>query len=104
VQPVLGGRDDAGLVLPAEREGVAAAGSGLAVGRGRPTGRERARGEPGCGDAAADQAAPGEPAALFLLRLLLVQDSTAAVSWDSGSESALTALARSLISPWLSWS
>jgi hypothetical protein len=102
VQPVLGGRDDAGLVLPAEREGVAAAGSWLAV--GRPAGRERARGEPCCGDAAADQAAPGEPAALLLLRLLLVQDSTAAVSWDSGSESALTALARSLISSWLSWS
>jgi hypothetical protein len=104
VQPVLGGRDDAGLVLATERERVAATGGGFAVGSGRPTGRERARGKAGGGDTAADQASSGESASVLLVSWLLGQDSTAAVSWDSGSESALTAFARSLISFWPSWS
>jgi hypothetical protein len=98
VQSVLGGRDDAGLVLATERERVRTTGGGFAVGGGRPTGRERARGEAGGSDTAADQASTGESASLLLLGWLPGQDSTAAVSWDSGSESALTAFARSLIS------
>ncbi len=104
MQPVLRGRDDAGLVLPAEGEGVRAARRRFAVGSGRPAGRERTSSEAGDGDTAADQASPGESATLPLLRCLLGQDSTAPVSWESGSESALTAFARSLISSGVSWS
>jgi hypothetical protein len=96
VQAVLGRRGDAGLVLAAERERVASAGRRAAVGSGRSTGRERTRGEAGGGDTATDQASPGESASLLcFFRRLLGQDSTAAVSWESGSDSALTALARS---------
>jgi hypothetical protein len=104
MQPVLGRRDDARLVLPAERERVASARGGVAIGSGRPAGRERTGGQAGDGDTAADQATPGESATLLLLGRLLGQDSTAPVSWESGSESALTAFARSLISSGVSWS
>ncbi|GAA4691398.1 hypothetical protein GCM10023349_02610 [Nocardioides conyzicola] len=52
---------------------------------GRATGGVRTRGEAGGGNATADQSASGDSG----------QDSTAAVSCDNGSESALTALARS---------
>ncbi len=94
MQPVLGRGDDPGLVGAAECEGVAGADLRRAVRGGRPAGREGARGQPGGGDAAAaDQGPSGER--------VLGQDSTAAVSRDSGSESALTAFARALISPWV---
>ncbi|GAA1766074.1 hypothetical protein GCM10009795_010790 [Nocardioides hankookensis] len=95
MQAVLGGGGDPGLVLAAERERVAGVGGRAAVGRGRPTGRERTRGEAGGGDTAADQASPGESASLLLLGRVVGQDSTAAVSCDNGSESALTAFDRS---------
>lgn len=85
MQTVLGRRGDAGLVLAAERVGVARVGGRAAVGSGRPARSERARREAGGGDAATDQSASRD----------LAQDSTAAVSWDRGSDSALTALARS---------
>jgi hypothetical protein len=65
-----------------EREGVATRRLRLGLGSGRPTGRERARSQTGRGDPAADQSSSRDPPG---------QDSTAAVSWDSGSESALTA-------------
>ena len=68
VQPVLGRRGDAGLVLAAERVGVARVGARLAVGGGRPAGGERAGGQAGGGDTAADQTAARDPG----------QDSTAA--------------------------
>lgn len=96
MQPVLGGGDDAGLVGAAERERVTGAPDRLAVGRGRPAGREGAGRQPGGGDPAADQAPSGDR--------VLGQDSTAAVSRDRGSASALTACESSLTSSWVSWS
>jgi hypothetical protein len=87
VQPVLGRRGDAGLVLAAEGVGVAPVGLRIRIrvsARGA-AGGERTSGEAGGGNAAADQSASGDSS----------QDSTAAVSFESGSESALTAFARS---------
>jgi hypothetical protein len=85
VQPVLGRRDDAGLMLPAEGVGVAPVGRRTGIGgRGAARG-ERTSGQAGCGNAAADQSASGDSG----------QDSTAAVRLESGSESAFTAFARS---------
>lgn len=66
----------------AERERVATRRLRIGLRRGRPAGRERAGSQTGGGDPAADQSPSRDP---------LGQDSTAAVSLDSGSESALTA-------------
>lgn len=100
MQTVLGGSDDAGLVRAAERERVPSRRRCVSVGRGRAAGRERTGREAGGRDAAADQATardPGTPGSVLgrvdLGVGLLGQDSTAAVSRDSGSESALTAFA-----------
>jgi len=111
VQPVLGRRDDAGLVLAAER--VRRLGGGGRPGR-RPvagaTDREGAD-HPGGGRTAAEEAAPGDAPALrvaLLAHRFVVpsarQESTAAVSWDSGSDSALTASDSCLTSSGVSWS
>ncbi len=92
MQPVLSRRGDAGLVLAAEGVRVARVGARpAAVSRTRATRRERAGRQADGGDAASDQSASRDP----------VQDSTAAVSWDNGSESALTALTSALISSWV---
>ena len=85
-------RSWAGVVMPAwwaPRKANASRplGAGSPLGGGRPAGRERTGREAGGGDAAADQSASRRPTP--------GQDSTAAVSWDSGSESALTAFASS---------
>ncbi len=93
MQPVLGGGDDAGLVRAAERERVRTAGGCRTV-RGRRTpGSERAGRQTGGRDTATDQTAARDR--------VLGQDSTAAVSRDSGSASALTAFARAWISSWV---
>jgi hypothetical protein len=94
VQAVLGRGDDARLVRATEGVGVAGVRGRLAGGSGRAAGREGSGGDAGRGDTAADQAPPGEASRLPRLFLGRAgQDSTAAVSWDSGSASAFTAFA-----------
>ncbi|HRD60576.1 MAG TPA: hypothetical protein PL137_06710, partial [Nocardioides sp.] len=108
VQSVLGRGDDAGLVLAAER--VRRHRGARRIGRGSVAGaadRERAD-DPGSGHAAADEAAPGDSPARRVVLLAHAsdfprlstkfrtltpsgQESTDAVSCESGSESALTA-------------
>jgi hypothetical protein len=87
VQPVLGGRDDAGL--PRAVEGVRRQRprdrSGLRC--GEPPGGEGA-GDTGSGGATAEQAPAADPRGAVAVGR--GQDVTAAVSFDSGSESALT--------------
>jgi hypothetical protein len=87
VQPVLDGGDDPRLVSPAEGEGPLGVPGRRRVVAGA-TGDEGA-GEPGGGRATADQSTPGDPRA---------QESTTAVSLESGSASAFTAPASRLTS------
>ncbi len=98
VEPVLGLRGDAGLVLPAEGVGALAAGRrprALAiVGEGDRARTERADSDGG-GSTAADETPPGDRTSGHR------QPSTTAVSRDSGSDSALTASASCLISSWV---
>ncbi len=91
MQPVLRGRRDAGLPLAAE--GVRGPGTdGLVALARRASGDEGGARPDGGGTAAADQAPAGDVGG---------QEITAAVTSDNGSESALTAAARALMSAWL---
>ena len=93
------GGGDPGLVLAAERVGAvapAAPASVAASSRASAYGARTRRPDPdGRGSTAADQAASGDRASGH------GQATTTAVSWDSGSDSALTASASCLISSWV---
>ncbi len=105
MEPVLCGRDDAGLVLTPEGVRRRALGGRLLLGgvpgRPRTRGTRRAR-DAGQRDAAAEQPTTAQPRARGCGAA--VQESTVAVSRESGSDRALTATARSLTCSGVSWS
>ena len=85
-------RSWAGVTMPAwcaPRNGWTTSPGAAAASRLGGPARHEGAGDPGGGDAAADQSPPGD---------LGAQESTAAVSRESGSESAFTASASALIS------
>lgn len=88
MQPVLRRRDDAGLVLAAEGVRRRAARPAVVLAVGEPAGRKNAD-SPGGGSAAAEEPSTRDPWG---------QETTAAVSFESGSLSASTAFDRALIS------
>lgn len=104
MQPVLGRGDDPGLVRAAEGVRLLPPVTGgcprraLVGMRGGTTGGE-GPGDAGERDSPAQQAAPAEPRAL-----VAGQDSTAAVSRDSGSDRAFTEFENSLTCSGVSWS
>ncbi len=83
MQPVLGGRDDARLALPVERVRRRRGRDLRGLGSSEPARREGA-GDPGRSRATAEEPAPADAA-------VAGQEVTAAVSLESGSDSALTA-------------
>ena len=104
MQPILGRCDDPGLVRATEGvrllppTAVGGPGGALVGVRGRAT-RGEGPGDAGERDSPAQQAAPAEPRAL-----VAGQDSTAAVSRDSGSDRAFTEFENSLTCSGVSWS
>lgn len=90
MQPVLCGRDDARLALAVERVRRGRRRDLLGLRRREPPGGEGS-GDAGGSRTAAEESATADPAAR-------AQDVTAAVSCDSGSESALTASVSFLVS------
>jgi hypothetical protein len=104
VQAVLGRGDDPRLVRATEgvRLLPPVAGCGprrAVVGMRRRTAGGEGPGDAGERDSPAQQAAPAEPRAL-----VAGQDSTTAVSRDSGSDRAFTAFENSLTCSGVSWS
>ncbi|GAA3551440.1 hypothetical protein GCM10022263_42880 [Nocardioides daeguensis] len=94
METVLGGRHDARLALAVEGVRRQRRRDLLGLGRREPPGGEGS-GDAGGSRAAAEESAAADPAAG-------AQDVTAAVSCDSGSESALTASVSFLVSAGLS--